>query len=161
MFHCIIFTDPPCISHPRPILSAATGIRTVDVGAAQWGMHSIRETMGTADIAHTVLPRRLGRRPGPGAGLTNTKGYSSTHLAIGFANVRAGTRALMLVLVQASAENSKKERLLLMESINSMGAEDAEESVVPEPRESQTRVARPAPAPASVLEYPPEHERIP
>ena len=29
----------------------------------------------------------------------NTKGYSSTHLAMGFANVRAGTRVLMLVLV--------------------------------------------------------------
>ena len=33
----------------------------------------------------------------------NTKGYSSTYLAMGFANLRAGTRGLMLVLVQAEA----------------------------------------------------------
>ena len=31
---------------------------------------------------------------------TNTKGYSSTHLAMGFGNIRAGTRVLILVLVQ-------------------------------------------------------------
>ena len=29
----------------------------------------------------------------------NTKGYPSSYLAMGFANVRAGTRVLMLVLV--------------------------------------------------------------
>ena len=33
--------------------------------------------------------------------LSNTKEYSRTYLAMGFANVRAGTRVLMLVLVQA------------------------------------------------------------
>ena len=38
----------------------------------------------------------------------NTKGYSSTYLAMGIAHVRAGTRVLMLVLVQASAGSAYK-----------------------------------------------------
>jgi aspartyl aminopeptidase len=30
------------------------GLRTVDIGAAILGMHSIRETGGAADVAHTA-----------------------------------------------------------------------------------------------------------
>ena len=37
---------------------------------------------------------------GEAAPCVNTKVYSSTYLAMGFANVRAGTRVLTLVLVQ-------------------------------------------------------------
>ena len=46
--------DCPCGSTFGPILSAATGIRCVDVGPAQWSMHSVRETMGAHDVQHTV-----------------------------------------------------------------------------------------------------------
>lgn len=31
------------------IVASVTGIKTIDIGAAQWGMHSIRETAGVAD----------------------------------------------------------------------------------------------------------------
>lgn len=34
------------------IVSAATGIRTIDMGCPQLSMHSIRETMGVADLAN-------------------------------------------------------------------------------------------------------------
>jgi len=30
-------------------LASVTGIKTIDIGAAQWGMHSIRETAGVVD----------------------------------------------------------------------------------------------------------------
>ena len=33
-----------------PIVSAQTGIRTVDVGVPQLSMHSVREMMGTEDV---------------------------------------------------------------------------------------------------------------
>jgi len=44
--------DMSCGSTIGPILSANCGIRTVDVGVPQLSMHSIRETCGTADVAH-------------------------------------------------------------------------------------------------------------
>ncbi len=45
----IVKNDSPCGSTIGPILSSGTGIKTVDVGCAMLGMHSIRETCGTLD----------------------------------------------------------------------------------------------------------------
>jgi len=38
----------------RPMLSAKTGIRTIDVGNALLAMHSIRECSGVEDVANAV-----------------------------------------------------------------------------------------------------------
>ena len=43
--------DLPCGSTIGPMTAAATGIPTVDVGAAQLAMHSAREVMGAHDVA--------------------------------------------------------------------------------------------------------------
>ncbi|WP_137148596.1 M18 family aminopeptidase [Mycolicibacterium sp. CR10] len=43
--------DLPCGSTIGPMTAAATGIPTVDVGAAQLAMHSAREVMGASDVA--------------------------------------------------------------------------------------------------------------
>jgi aspartyl aminopeptidase len=43
--------DLPCGSTIGPMTAAATGIPTVDVGAAQLAMHSARELMGADDVA--------------------------------------------------------------------------------------------------------------
>lgn len=45
-------SDGRCGSTIGPLVSALSGVRTVDVGSPQWAMHSIRETMGTADVHH-------------------------------------------------------------------------------------------------------------
>eukprot|EP01052_Picozoa_sp_SAG31_P041929 SAG31_NODE_6498_length_1995_cov_0.972574_2_plen_96_part_00 len=46
--------DCACGSTIGPILSSLTGMRTVDVGPAQFSMHSVRETMGAADVGLTT-----------------------------------------------------------------------------------------------------------
>lgn len=45
----VVKNDSPCGSTIGPIVSSKTGIKSVDVGAPMWGMHSIRETGGVID----------------------------------------------------------------------------------------------------------------
>lgn len=45
-------SDMACGSTIGPITSSEIGIETLDVGAPQWGMHSIRETAGTQDCEY-------------------------------------------------------------------------------------------------------------
>jgi len=48
----IVRNDCACGSTIGPIISAKTGIRTIDIGCPQWSMHSIRETMGICDLTN-------------------------------------------------------------------------------------------------------------
>jgi len=48
----VVRNDCPCGSTIGPMISAKTGIRTVDGGMPQLSMHSCREVMGTADLTH-------------------------------------------------------------------------------------------------------------
>jgi aspartyl aminopeptidase len=50
----VVRNDVGCGSTVGPILSAKTGMRTVDVGAPQFAMHSVREMCASADIKHSV-----------------------------------------------------------------------------------------------------------
>jgi aspartyl aminopeptidase len=45
----IVRQDCGCGSTIGPLISAATGMRAIDMGCPQLSMHSIRETMGTCD----------------------------------------------------------------------------------------------------------------
>eukprot|EP00908_Phaeocystis_cordata_P017577 Transcript_28932.p1 GENE.Transcript_28932~~Transcript_28932.p1 ORF type:complete len:519 (-),score=255.99 Transcript_28932:108-1664(-) len=51
----VVRNDCPCGSTIGPIISARTGLRTVDVGIPSWSMHSVRETVGVADIASCLV----------------------------------------------------------------------------------------------------------
>lgn len=48
----VLRNDCGCGSTIGPIISTATGIRAIDMGCPQLSMHSIRETMGVADLSH-------------------------------------------------------------------------------------------------------------
>jgi aspartyl aminopeptidase len=50
----VVRNDSSCGSTIGPMLAAALGTRTIDVGNAQLSMHSIRETGGTYDVEHGV-----------------------------------------------------------------------------------------------------------
>ena len=55
----VVRNDCPCGSTIGPIISAATGMRAVDIGMPQLSMHSVREMMGVADLTTAVKMFRL------------------------------------------------------------------------------------------------------
>lgn len=50
----VVRNDSSCGSTIGPMLSALLGTRTLDLGNPQLSMHSIRETGGTEDVAHSI-----------------------------------------------------------------------------------------------------------
>lgn len=53
--HFVVRSDMACGSTIGPIAATQLGIQVVDVGAAQWAMHSARETAGTHDAWYLNL----------------------------------------------------------------------------------------------------------
>jgi aspartyl aminopeptidase len=48
----IVKNDSACGSTIGPMMAAKAGLKTVDIGAPMFGMHSIRETCGVVDLLH-------------------------------------------------------------------------------------------------------------
>ncbi|OZG72082.1 M18 family aminopeptidase [Hahella sp. CCB-MM4] len=48
----VVRTDMACGSTIGPLTAAELGVKTLDIGAPQWAMHSIRELCGTEDAYH-------------------------------------------------------------------------------------------------------------
>jgi aspartyl aminopeptidase len=62
----VVRTDMACGSTIGPLTAGETGVRTLDVGVPQFGMHSCRELAGTRDASDLArVLRRFYEYPGP------------------------------------------------------------------------------------------------